>query len=349
MTEFTDGFTDYQDDPKEERPFRIEMNGIDWWPPIKSITSIERWHDYLNSWRSGTVTLEEWLQFRDIDHEIYIFEHDTDLHLDEQEIETGIYKTVRSRQRELFKKLIDKIFENDLKKAFESLPEKEKKELAGRDIKLLNDLFQGCFEGITEARLKAAFGITDPQKVFLQNDSKMHGRLENFNILNKDSFLHLEVLLTYRQFLSDYLMVNRNIKKSRPKNYNTFSIKPGQKDKLEKIYTELNELKGGFVDTAVTSLEDFVTIFSSPDISKEKKIRVQFTCDNPTIKYVIDKMSVMFNHSMLQVIKKSEEFFSKGGTVITDNSLSRAGSKTPNPKQKKEIDKIFNKLLNGVK
>lgn len=114
--------------------------------------------------------------------------------------------------------------------------------------------------------------------------------------------------------------------------------------KPEKLKAIINALcaKVHLLDESRSPADMLIHLLQSKDI-KPSKVKIYLDCDNKNFRYIIDKLdSQYFDNLTLINIEHSQSFYSKGDTLLTSNSLSKAA--TSNPKAKEEIDKIFQQL-----
>ena len=114
--------------------------------------------------------------------------------------------------------------------------------------------------------------------------------------------------------------------------------------KQEKLKAVINALcaKVQLLDESRSPADMLIQLLLSKDI-KPGKIKIYLDCDNKNFRYIIDKLSHLYFDNLSFInMEHSQAFFSKKGTLLTSNSLSKAA--TSNPKAKEEIDKIFQQL-----
>jgi len=114
--------------------------------------------------------------------------------------------------------------------------------------------------------------------------------------------------------------------------------------KPEKLKAIINALctRVDLLKESLSPADMLIQLLQSKDI-KPGKVKIYLDCDNKNFRYIIDELEKRyFDNLSLINIEHSQSFYSKKGTLLTSNSLSKAA--TSNPKAKAEIDKIFQQL-----
>jgi hypothetical protein len=120
----------------------------------------------------------------------------------------------------------------------------------------------------------------------------------------------------------------------------SFGYKGKSISTLENIYDYLS-LQVDFINTNKTSKQNFITVFTSKDLSKEKT-EIHSGCETTQFSYIINHMKSLFSSLTGPNIENSGLFFSKWGNAINKSNLYK--SKTDNPKAQEIIDKFFKEL-----
>lgn len=110
--------------------------------------------------------------------------------------------------------------------------------------------------------------------------------------------------------------------------------------RLRPFYPGLTEQLDGFISEEENT---FIKVFTAKDLRELEEI-ITLQCDNPQFHFIIKNMQYLFKEKILSIVGTSSKFFSKRGTVLTANSLSKAGSNQPIPKGKEKIEKIFRQI-----
>lgn len=157
--------------------------------------------EYLNDWIQCRVTLDQWLNFPDID---------INSHLKEFELSSDEVDSVREHKHLLYRELTNRVFENKFYSIFkEGLQSNEKKlTIAKLDLALIEDLISGNIDEIKEERLKSTLGVLDWKKTTLQFDFIMRDKYscdDNFNIHSKDCYLVADTIFIYKKYLDVFI------------------------------------------------------------------------------------------------------------------------------------------------
>ena len=130
-----------------------------------------------------------------------------------------------------------------------------------------------------------------------------------------------------------------NLKEEKRKRLNFgFTGKP---DKLKSVINALCA-RVELLKEELSPADMLIQLLQSKDI-KPGKVKIYLDCDNKNFRYIIEKLEHYFFDDLSFIkIEHTQAFYSKKGTLLTANSLSKAA--TSNPKAKAEIDKIFQQL-----
>ena len=114
----------------------------------------------------------------------------------------------------------------------------------------------------------------------------------------------------------------------------------GKPDKLKSIINALCT-KVELLNETQSPADMLIQLLQSKDI-KPGKLKIYLDCDNKNFRHVIERLQPLFNNLSYINIEHSQSFYSKKGTLLKSNNLSKAVSY--NAKAKEEIDNIFNQL-----
>jgi hypothetical protein len=114
----------------------------------------------------------------------------------------------------------------------------------------------------------------------------------------------------------------------------------GKPDKLKSIINALCA-KVELLDENRSPAELLIKLLQSKEITPGK-VEIYLDCDNKNFRYIIERLKPSFSNFSYINIEHSQSFYSKKGTLLKSNNLSKAVSF--NAKAKEEIDKIFNQL-----
>lgn len=157
--------------------------------------------------------------------------------------------------------------------------------------------------------------------------------LEDFYLMELNETI-ADVHPIYREYLLSIPLKETKVKR----------LNFGFTGKAEKLKAIINALcaKVHLLDESRSPADMLIQLLQSKDI-KPGKVKIYLDCDNKNFRYIIDEMEKRyFDNLSLINIEHSQSFYSKKGTLLTSNSLSKAA--TSNPKAKEEIDKIFQQL-----
>jgi len=121
----------------------------------------------------------------------------------------------------------------------------------------------------------------------------------------------------------------------------SFGLKKEYSKEFEFIVKQLT-LKINFIDESLSKSEDFIKIMSTDDISSIST-KIHFGCETTEVRYIFDKLRIMFTSLTFAKIERSKLFYTEEGNLLTAGNLS--ASKIEKTKRKKEIDKVFNDAL----
>lgn len=156
--------------------------------------------DYVNDWLNCRVTLDQWLNFCDVNLDNIL----RDMCLSDKE-QVKIY----NHQFVLYNKFVIIIFNNRFKLFFDRVQSEEDKNIvATRDLKLIEDFINGDIDSFKAERLETSYGIKDWKRTALQFDNILKHRYisdDNHNIHSPDCYADAEAILKYKTFLSDYI------------------------------------------------------------------------------------------------------------------------------------------------
>jgi len=156
--------------------------------------------DYLNDWLNCRVTLDQWLNFSDVDLDNILSE----VPLSEKEqIE------IDNHRFNLYNQQVETIFKNRFKSKFEINQDKnEKITVAKRDLALIEDFINGNIDSFKSARLETSFGIKDWEHTGLQFEHILkHNYVSenNHNINSPACYADAEAIIKYKSYLTDFL------------------------------------------------------------------------------------------------------------------------------------------------
>lgn len=114
----------------------------------------------------------------------------------------------------------------------------------------------------------------------------------------------------------------------------------GKPDKLKSIINALCA-KVELLNETQSPADMLIQLLLSKDI-KPGKQKIYLDCDNKNFRHIIERLQPLFSNLSYINIERSQSFYSKKGTLLKSNNLSKAVSF--NAKAKEEIDKIFNQL-----
>jgi hypothetical protein len=97
-------------------------------------------------------------------------------------------------------------------------------------------------------------------------------------------------------------------------------------------------LKINLLKQAITTPEQLLEVLTTNEINFSLPA-IHFDCDTTQVRYVFDKLKPHFSNLSLTLIESSKLFTSKSGVLLNAQNLS--SSKKEQPKNYKEIDKIF--------
>jgi len=120
----------------------------------------------------------------------------------------------------------------------------------------------------------------------------------------------------------------------------TFGYKGLDKEKLRILCSTLT-VKVRLINEAHCQIDDFVEVLISKELTKTQK-HIRFDCENPQLRYIIDRLMPYFSSLTFANIEKSKLFYTKKGSLLTATNLSR--NKQDFPKDYKIIDQIFKQL-----
>lgn len=116
--------------------------------------------------------------------------------------------------------------------------------------------------------------------------------------------------------------------------------KNGSKEKLKSVInslcTQIELLKEN-----VSPADMLIKLLLSNDINPGN-VQIHLDCDNKNFRYVVQKFAPYFNSFSFINIEHSKSFYSKKGTLLKANNLSKARSF--DPKAKADIDNIFKQM-----
>ncbi len=113
-----------------------------------------------------------------------------------------------------------------------------------------------------------------------------------------------------------------------------------KKEQLKSIVQQLC-LRIDLLNEDISPVDKLLELLFAKDI-KPGLIKIQLNTDNIRFRYTIEKLQPYFDSLSFINIERTESFFSKGGTLLNANDMSKA--KKSKPKQQQEIDKIFKEV-----
>lgn len=109
------------------------------------------------------------------------------------------------------------------------------------------------------------------------------------------------------------------------------------------FYCELKLEKGDFINRELTKLDVFTKILTSFNV-KEEKGSIHFGCESKQAAYILSKLQSFFSNLSFTAIEQSNKFYSKNGTLIKADSLSKYINEAKEVKEKSLIDNFFTSL-----
>jgi hypothetical protein len=114
----------------------------------------------------------------------------------------------------------------------------------------------------------------------------------------------------------------------------------GKPDKLKSIINTLCT-QVDLLNEIQSPADILIQLLQSKDI-KPGKLKIYLDCDNKNFRHIITRLQPSFTNLSYINIEHSKSFYSKKGTLLKSNNLSKAVSF--NAKAKADIDRIFNQL-----
>jgi hypothetical protein len=299
--------------------------------------------EFIDRWINGTVTADDWFEYRYVDYWTVIDQLD----LTVEEIEE-----IENIQYSLFFKHVNKTVDIFIEK-YSTRSKAKRIEIIEKQLRDIKNFFEdgNTNESAIENLRSIYSGIRIPQVDLVKayNDIVF----QRFNIKD-DLVLNIPGLHKSSPHFCAFVLFNYKekaepilkdlLKKDKPKKatQKSFNIKqPHKTEWLKDFLVELNFKIDLLKDTS--SPDQLFDLLTSTDFSKIKS-PIHFNCETKQFVYIIDKLKPKFSKLTYANIERSEKFVSSEGNLITADNISN--SKTDYPKDKDEIDAVFNSLMN---
>jgi len=298
---------------------------------------------YIDKWIDIEVTSEDWFEYRHVDHWDII---------DQLDLEEEVLEEIIELQSTLFSKHVDVTVDRIIEK-YSSRQKDKRIEIIQKHLRDIKNFFEDgntnesalvnlnrIYGGI---RIPAVDLVKAYNDIVLQEFDFKNDLVLNVPGLHKSSpHFCAYVLFNYKE--KSGVLLQDLLKKDRPKKVTQKSFKvkqPHKTDWLKDLLVQLNFKIDLLKENS--SIDELFTLLTTNDFFSIEK-PIHFSCETKQFVYIMDKLRPKFSKLTYAGIERSEKFISSEGNVITADNMSN--SKTDYPKDKDEIDAVFNSLMN---
>ena len=301
---------------------------------------------YIKQWKSRTVTLGDWLTFKDVD----VFRE-----LEKSNLSKEEWDLIIKHQDGLYNEVVKNIFEGRLLYRLETFKKNPEtlEQLIQKDLELIKDLYNGNINEINAKFIERTFGIWDPHKFRTKAEqvlTKNYLHYQVHNIHHSDCLHYVEALLKYKDALETEL------KKMKPKKEGTLAPSKvnlhvnASPNQISYLYQGLTRIE--LINETFTSLEDFRGVFTSYNLLKGEKHKIHWPKHLDALAFLFSNLpnEIFNNHTYQSQIEKSQCFVKRhkgrgDWVLITAQAIARAANQAKKANKKfPELRKIINNI-----